>query len=463
MDNVFSPRWAHDLARDFNPLTVEGRVAAVGGGRVEIEDRLGRLEIGARVTIETTGSPLLAEVVGLGDETASALSFETLDGVRRGARAVFSANAPSVRPSRHWLGRVVDGLGRPIDGKGPIIPGAVARRLRARPAPAALRGRLGAPVDFGVKALNAFTPARAGQRLGVFAAAGVGKSMLLSMIAEHTACDVLIVALIGERGREVREFVEDSLGPERFARSIVVAATSDEPAMMRREAAFLAMTLAEHFRDDAADGCGHVLMLMDSLTRVASAQREIGLAAGEPPAARGYTPSVFALLPQLLERVGPGDAARGGTATGVFSVLVEGDDHDEPVADAARAALDGHVVLDRRIAERGRFPAIDILKSVSRTASKLLGEDEAASVRQARALEGAYDDMREMIKIGAYRPGGNEEIDRAIAFHDNFEKFLTQDLDTHVSRESTFCALYAALRALNEHDGNGSEHVGEAG
>ncbi len=407
--------------RRFGPVSCAGAVDSVTDIAIRIEDRLGALEVGARVDVETAAGRLAAEVVGVSRGAAICLPFGPVGGVRRGARAEFKAASASVFPSDAWLGRVVDGFGRPIDGKGPISQGAVARDLKATPPSAALRDRLGAPVEFGVKALDVFCPARIGQRLGVFSGSGVGKSALLAMIARNTRCDVAVIALIGERGREVREFIEDNLGPEGLARSIVVVATSDEPAMMRREAAFLALTLSEHFRDRGA----HVLCLMDSLTRVAAAQREIGLAAGEPPTAKGYTPSVFSLLPKLLERAGPGTAG-AGAVTGIFTVLVEGDDHDEPIADAARAILDGHIVLDRRIAERGRFPAVDILKSVSRSTTGVSVTRLHEAARRARSLGATYEDMRDMIRIGAYRTGASAEVDAAIDFQAKLEQFLAQ-------------------------------------
>ncbi|MGE0409583.1 MAG: FliI/YscN family ATPase [Amphiplicatus sp.] len=427
---------------DFDPVSVEGRVAAVTGLGLDIDDRLGALDIGARVAIERAQGPLLAEAVGLRDGAALCLPFGRLDGVRRGARVEFLSARASIRPSADWLGRVVNGLGAPIDGLGPLVAGERAMALRAAPPPAPLRARLGARIDFGVKALNAFAMARSGQRLGVFSASGLGKSQLLSMIARHHDGDVAVIALIGERGREVREFIEDNLGPDGLRRAVVVAATSDEPAMLRREAAFVAMTVAEYFRDRGA----RVLCLMDSLTRVASAQREIGLAAGEPPTVKGYTPSVFSLLPSLLERAGPGlDDGRAGAITGVFSVLVESDDHDEPVADAARAILDGHVVLDRRIAERGRFPAVDILRSVSRAMPGVAAPEEARLIAAARKHASAYEDMREMIRIGAYRAGANEDVDRAIEIHPRLERFLNQSAEEVVGMEETLRALAAAL------------------
>jgi flagellum-specific ATP synthase len=429
-----------------SPVSHFGAVESANDIAIRVEDRLAVLEVGARVDVETGVGTLAAEVVGLGRGAAVCLPFGSLAGVRRGARVAFDSATSAARPSRRWLGRVFDGLGRPVDGKGAVRPGSERRPLRAAPPPAALRNRLGPPVEFGVKALDVFCPARVGQRLGVFSGSGIGKSTLLAMIARNTACDVAVIALIGERGREVREFIEDHLGPDGLARAVVIVATSDEPAMMRREAAFLALTVGEYFRDQGAN----VLCLMDSLTRVAAAQREIGLAAGEPPTAKGYTPSVFSLLPKLLERAGPGVDA--GAVTGIFTVLVEGDDHEEPIADAARAILDGHVVLDRRIAERGRFPAVDILRSVSRAAANLPDTDLTRAARRARQFESTFEEMREMIRIGAYQPGASEEVDRAIAFHGKLESFLAQAADAVSVRSESESALRAILAEV-ESDG----------
>ncbi|MDZ7628207.1 MAG: FliI/YscN family ATPase [Parvularculaceae bacterium] len=432
------------VLRRAGPIAFSGAVSGVTDLAIDIEDRLGALEVGGRVEIETVSEALVAEVVGVRDGGAIAMPFGDVAGVRRGAPVFFRSPSATVAPSAAWLGRIVDGLGRAADGRGAVPAFGPLRDVRSNPPLAALRDRLGLRVDFGVKALNAFCPARAGQRLGIFSGSGVGKSTLLSMIARNTRADVNVIALIGERGRELREFVEDSLGPKGLARSVVIVATSDEPAMMRREAAFLAMTVAESFRDSGA----HVLCLMDSLTRVASAQREIGLAAGEPPTAKGYTPSVFSLLPRLLERAGPGLEGTGAV-TGVFSVLVEGDDHDEPIADAARALLDGHIVLDRRIAERGRFPAVNILKTVSRAAQGVLTRDEFELARAARALASDYEDVREMLKIGAYVPGANPMTDAAIDYHPRLEALLAQEEDRAASVEETFAALRAITLAVS--------------
>lgn len=426
----------------FDPVSIAGEVTRVSGLGLSVSDRLSALKIGTRIEIETAGENLLAEIIGLSEGEALALPFGPATGIALGARANFLKGEGGIAPSEAWLGRVVDGLGQPIDDKGDLVKGSVMQSVRTMPPLATARARLGGPLDFGVKALNCFTPARIGQRLGIFSGAGVGKSALLGMIARNSDCDISVIALIGERGREVRDFLEDHLGPEGLARSIVVVATSDEPAMMRREAALLALTLAEYFRDQGR----RVLCLLDSLTRVAQAQREIGLAAGEPPTAKGYTPSVFSLLPSIIERAGPGlDGASPGFISAVFSVLVEGDDHDEPIADAARATLDGHIVLDRRIAERGRFPAVDILKSVSRAMPAALDEKDAAIVREIKSLETSYDDMRELVRIGAYKAGSDQTLDRAIALHDELGEFLSQPIGARISANEAFMQLRKLL------------------
>jgi flagellum-specific ATP synthase len=325
-----------------------------------------------------------------------------------------------VKPSRAWLGRVVDAMGAPIDGKGPIPDGPTLYPFRRSPPPAHTRKRVGEPLDLGVRTLNTFVTCCRGQRMGIFAGSGVGKSVLLAMLARNTACDVAVIGLVGERGREVQEFLQDDLGEAGLSRSVVVVATSDEPALKRRQAAYLTLALAEAFRDEGDD----VLCLMDSVTRFAMAQREIGLSTGEPPTAKGYTPTVFAELPRLLERAGPGSGQ--GTVTGLFTVLVDGDDHNEPVADAVRGILDGHIVMERQIAERGRYPAINVLKSVSRTMPKATPESERPSVVRAKRIMATYADMEELIRLGAYRPGSSPEVDEAIALNGPFERFLAQ-------------------------------------
>jgi flagellum-specific ATP synthase len=402
------------------PLQLFGRVAAVRGLLVEVAGPVSAMRLGGRLDIEAERGPVPCEVIGFSGDRALAMPFGSLDGVRRGCPASVRDAEPGVRPSAAWLGRVVDALGRPLDGLGPLPQGPAVRPFRAEPPPAHARRRVGAPLDLGVRAINAFLTLCRGQRMGIFAGSGVGKSVLLSMLACFTAADVAVIGLVGERGREVQEFLQDDLGPEGLARSVVVVATSDEPALMRRNAAYLTLALAEHFRDEGAS----VLCMIDSITRFAMAQRDVGLAAGEPPTAKGYTPTVFNELPRLLERAGPGTGE--GTVTGLFTVLVEGDDHNEPVADAVRGILDGHIVMERAIAERGRYPAINVLKSVSRTMPRACDPAYWPIVRRARQVLATYADMEELIRLGAYRAGSSAEVDEAIRLQPDLEAFLDQ-------------------------------------
>ncbi len=413
-----------------------GEVAAVRGALVEIAGLGAAAPVGARLQLQGRSGPVEAEVTGLGRDTAQALTFSDPAGLAAGSPAYLHAQEVELRPSDAWLGRMVDGLGQPADGKGPLGEGCQPRAAKALPPPAVERARVGRRIDTGVHALDLFAPLCTGQRLGLFAGSGVGKSVLLSMLARWTACDVAVIGLIGERGREVMEFVADDLGPEGLARSVVVVATSDEPALMRRQAAWTTLAVAEHFRDAGMN----VLCLMDSVTRFAMAQREIGLASGEPPATKGYTPTVFAELPRLLERAGPGRPGQG-SITGVFTVLVDGDDHDEPIADAVRGILDGHVVMSRRIAERGRYPAIDVLKSVSRTLPHCLSEEQNRTRLQARGLLSLFADMEELVRLGAVKPGGSVEVDRAIALAPEIEELLKQGKADRGSATAAFRAL----------------------
>ncbi len=407
---------------------VFGRVAAVRGLLIEIAGPVAAMRLGGRLEIEIEAGVLVpCEIIGFSGDRALAMPFGVLEGVRRGCPAHVRRAAGSVRPSSAWLGRVVDALGRPVDGAGPLPEGDLPYPFRADPPPAHTRRRVGPPLDLGVRALNTFLTCCEGQRMGIFAGSGVGKSVLLSMLARYTAADVAVIGLVGERGREVQEFLQDDLGAEGLARSVVVVATSDEPALMRRNAAYLTLTLAEYFRDQGKS----VLCMIDSITRFAMAQRDIGLAAGEPPTAKGYTPTVFNELPRLLERAGPG--AGEGAITGLFTVLVEGDDHNEPVADAVRGILDGHVVMERGIAERGRYPAINVLKSVSRTMPRSCDPAFLPVVQRARQVMATYSDMEELIRLGAYRPGSSPEVDEAIALHPHLEAFLGQGKEESTS------------------------------
>ena len=426
--------------RELSPDTRFGKVVAVRGALIEVEGLAGAARIGSRVRIEARGETIDAEVTGLDAGVAQCLPFSDPHGLSSGTHALLAAGEFAVRPSDAWLGRTVDGLGRPVDGKGSLASGADPRPIKAAPPAAAQRARVGERIDTGVRALDLFVPLCRGQRLGLFAGSGVGKSVLLSMLARWTNCDVAVIGLIGERGREVQEFVEDDLGPEGLARSVVVVATSDEPALMRRQAAWTTLAIAEHFRDQGL----HVLCLMDSVTRFAMAQREIGLANGEPPATKGYTPTVFAELPRLLERAGPGLPGQG-SITGLFTVLVDGDDHNEPVADAVRGILDGHVVITRRIAERGRYPAIDLLKSVSRTLPHCQTPEQNRIRLAARGLLSTFGDMEEMVRLGAYKAGSSAEVDAAIRLAPDIEGLLKQGKGDRGSAEEAFATLAAMM------------------
>ncbi|MGE0565360.1 MAG: flagellar protein export ATPase FliI [Pseudolabrys sp.] len=435
---------------DLDGVEIYGRVVGVRGLMVEIAGPIYAMPMGARLTIETgTASgetrDIACEVVGFTGQNALAMPFASLDGVRRGCRAVVSSAASAVRPADGWLGRVVNALGEPIDGLGPLPPGPSPYPFRNVPPPAHSRQRVGAPLDLGVRALNTFITACRGQRMGIFSGSGVGKSVLLSMLARNVSADVSVIGLVGERGREVQEFLQDDLGPSGLARSVVVVSTSDEPALMRRQAAYLTLSIAEYFRDEGKD----VLVLMDSVTRFAMAQREIGLSAGEPPTAKGYTPTVFTELPRLLERAGPG--VEQGTITGVFTVLVDGDDHNEPVADAVRGILDGHIVMERAIAERGRFPAINVLKSISRTMPRSADPAYLPAISRAKQVMATYADMEELIRLGAYRPGTSPEVDEAINLHEPLESFLRQGKEESTSMAEGYAWLERILsRAATE-------------
>jgi len=419
--------------RTLSPDQRFGKVVAVRGALIEVEGLVGAAHIGSRLMI---AGNVEAEVTALDRDVALCLPFTDPQGVGLGMRAHLSAGQFSIRPSTGWLGRMIDGLGRPIDGLGALPPGPEPRAIKALPPPAASRARVGARIETGVRVLDLFAPLCRGQRLGLFAGSGVGKSVLLSMLARWTACDVAVIGLIGERGREVQEFVEDDLGLEGLARSVVVVATSDSPALMRRQAAWTTLAIAEHFRDQGLD----VLCLMDSVTRFAMAQREIGLASGEPPATKGYTPTVFAELPRLLERAGPGLPGQG-SITGLFTVLVDGDDHNEPIADAVRGILDGHIVMRRQIAERGRYPAIDVLKSVSRTLPDCLSDAENAVRLPARALLSTFTDMEELVRLGAYKMGSSPDIDRAVIVAPEIEALLRQGKADRGHTAESFAAL----------------------
>ena len=372
------------------------------------------------------------------------MPYGPLEGIGLGCKAEVENQDPVIRPTPNWLGRVVNALGQPVDGKGPLDEGDKPCRLRSQPPPAHSRQRVKGKVDLGVRAINTFLTCCRGQRMGIFSGSGVGKSVLVGMMARYTTADVNVIGLVGERGKEVQEFIADNLGEDGLAHSVVVVATSDETPLMRRQAAYVTMALAEYFRDLEKD----VLCVIDSVTRFAMAQREIGLSGGEPPTSKGYTPTVFAELPKLLERAGPGSGK--GTITGLFSVLVEGDDHDEPIADALRGILDGHIVLERSIAERGRFPAINVLRSLSRSMPDCNSPEENALVERARQMIATYEDMEEMIRLGAYRHGSDGRIDASMEFYPALESFLAQDRNERSDLATGYAELAQIYREAGE-------------
>jgi flagellum-specific ATP synthase len=427
------------------PRRFEGRVTALEGLRIEAAGPAEAMRLGASVRFGDANGPR-GELVGFEGDRAIVLACDPLEGLGLGAPVLFTSGLDTVRPSDAWLGRVIDAFAEPLDGLGPLRSGWLPRAVRSTAPNAQARARVHDRLALGVKAIDVFAPCAAGQRLGLFAGSGVGKSTLMSMLARGAEADVIVIGLIGERGREVREFVEDTLGPEGLRRSVIITATSDEAAPRRRRAAWLTLAVAEHFRDEGKK----VICFLDSVTRFAMAQREIGLAAGEPPTTRGYTPSVFAELPRLLERAGPGlTAAPGkpqGHITGLFTVLVDGDDHNEPVADAVRAILDGHITLSRAIAERGRFPAIDVLKSISRLTQLLYTPQEKATAAKARRLLALYANMEELVRIGAYAKGADPEVDEAVRLWPRIEEFLQQETDARFAPADAFAMLEAVLQ-----------------
>ncbi|WP_323765215.1 FliI/YscN family ATPase [Marinovum sp.] len=428
------------LARRIERTSVAGQVTSALGLSLVVTGLERAVGIGAHCTVQGSGGPVLAEVVGVDAEGTRLLPFGNWDGVRSGDPVKVTQAATEIRPDAAWLGRVVDALGRPLDNRGHLPEGDTPRPVRAGPPPAFDRRRVGPRLSTKLKVMDAFTPLCQGQRMGVFAGSGVGKSTLMAMLARHAQPEVIVVGLVGERGREVQDFIRDDLGEEGLARSVVVVSTGDQPPLMRRQAAWTATAVAEHFRDQGKQ----VLLLLDSVTRFAMAQREIGLAGGEPPTSKGYPPTTFAELPRLMERTGPGSGG-AGDITALYTVLMDGDDMDDPVADAVRGILDGHIILDRRIAERGRFPAVDILRSLSRMLPECHTAEEYALYRAARQAAARHSDMEELIRIGAYRTGSDAEVDAAIRLSGPLEALLGQGKGETLTPEETFAALRGCL------------------
>jgi flagellum-specific ATP synthase len=420
-----------------SPFELRGTVSDVTG--LVVEGTGPFVPVGSQVSIQSGRVQLPAQVVGFRRDKILLMPYTELQGLAPGAIITAAGGQSEVLVSERLLGRVIDGMGNPLDGR-PLDPiGDTVPLFRSPPNPIT-RARITECFDLGVRALNSMLTVGYGQRIGIMAGSGVGKSTLMGMIARHSTSDINVIGLVGERGREVREFIERDLGEEGLKRSIVVVATGNEPALLRVRAAFLATAIAEYFRDLGKQ----VVLMVDSITRLAMAQREIGLAIGEPPSTRGYTPSVFAMLPRLLERAGTCEGK--GSITGLYTVLVEGDDMNEPIADATRGILDGHVVLSRRLAGKGHFPAIEILESVSRVMSELVpqeGLDIAARVREVLAT---YREAEDLITIGAYKPGQNPRVDEAVQLIDAVQGFLKQRSTDKVTFEDSWrqmAALFA--------------------
>ncbi len=411
-----------------DPFLVMGRITQVVG--LVAEARGLNLPVGAGVYLHTDDGLVLAEVVGFKGGAMLVMPYAETRGLRPGCPVSSAGSESLVRVGPALLGRVIDGLGHAADG-GPEPDYQALYPLYNDPPPAVHRRRITEPVDVGVRVINALLTLGKGQRIGIFAGSGVGKSSLLGMIARHTAADINVIALVGERGREVREFMERDLGEEGMRRSVVVVATSDQPALVRMRAAYLAHSVAEYFRDQGHD----VMLMMDSVTRFALAAREVGLSVGEPPTTKGYTPSVFAQLPRLLERAGTTE--HQGSITGIYSVLVEGDDVTEPVADAMRSILDGHVVLTRELADRGHYPAVELMGSVSRLMPEVNPPEVLKAARRLAELVAAYRRNEDLINIGAYAQGTNPTIDQAIRLLDRINAFLRQSLDEGVDLETS--------------------------
>ncbi len=413
-----------------NPLLLTGKVLKIVGLTMEGDGP--PLQVGRHCTIYSPGrkDPLDAEVVGFRENRILVMPFGDLRGVAPGSQIVARGMGVKLNVHPAMLGRVLDGMGNPIDGKGAIPKGEFFSIYNEAPNPFRKK-RITEPLDVGIRSINGLLTLGKGQRVGIMSGSGVGKSVLLGMMARNTSADINIIALIGERGREVREFIEESLGEEGLKRSVVVVATSDQPALVRLRGAYTATTIAEYFRAKDKD----VLLMMDSITRFAMAQREIGLSVGEPPTTKGYTPSTFALLPKLLERAGTGEGE--GTITGLYAVLVEGDDLSEPISDAVRSILDGHIVLSRTLASHNHYPAIDILSSVSRVMEDVASEKQKKTVNQLKDLMAAYKEAEDLINIGAYVKGSSPKIDKAISILDNVNGFLRQGINEKVDFAKT--------------------------
>lgn len=424
-----------------------GKIAQAIG--IVFEAHLSGASVGALCRVERqAGGFAEAEVIGFKNSRAILMPFDDTTGVSTQSRVWIEKRVGTVTVGPRLLGRVLDGKGRALDDKGPLFEPddvQVERSLYQAPTHPLEREMIEEPLDLGVRSINGLITCGKGQRVGIMAGSGVGKSVLIGSMARNTNANVNVIALIGERGREVREFIERDLGPEGLARSVVVVATADQSPLLRMRAAFLAMSIAEYFRDQAKD----VLLLMDSVTRFCMAQREIGLSMGEPPASKGYTPSVFSTIPKLLERAGM--APKKGSITGLFSVLVEGDDMDDPIADATRSILDGHIVLSRRLAQRNHFPAVDVLQSTSRVMRAVSKPDHIRAAGLIREWLATYAQAEDLINVGAYVKGSNQKIDQAVFAMDRINSFLRQEMNEKASFDQTVAAMTSIVLATEAH------------
>ncbi|HEX3031767.1 MAG TPA: flagellar protein export ATPase FliI [Bacillota bacterium] len=427
----------HLALQQAEPIKNNGKVTQVIGLVIESTGPQARMGEICHIYPANGENRVVVEVVGFKQNRVLLMPLGPLEGIGPGCEVVSTGKTMTVGVGPQFLGRVIDGLGNPMDGKGYIFA-ETEYPVQASPPNPLLRQRIIQPLSLGVKAIDGMLTCGKGQRVGIFAGSGVGKSTLLGMIARNTAADINIIALVGERGREVREFIEKDLGEEGLRRSILVVATSDQPALVRLKAAFAATAMAEYFRNQGKD----VMLMMDSVTRFAMAQREIGLAVGEPPATRGYTPSVFSVLPKLLERAGTSDK---GTITALYTVLVDGDDHNEPVADAVRGILDGHIVLSRQLASQNHYPSIDILASISRVMIEVVDGEHKKLAGELRAILATYRDAKDLVDIGAYSRGSNPKIDYALDMIDEVNRFLCQDIEDNVSLEEAVSRLKALI------------------
>jgi flagellum-specific ATP synthase len=436
MNSIIDLSRYHQCLDTTSPICANGKVTKVIGLVTESKGPISKLGSLCHIYPKEKGKRIEAEVLGFKNDKVLLMPLEEIRGIGPGSRVVAREQKAHIPVGEKMLGRVIDGLGNPIDGKGPI-PYEEKYPIYGVPMNPLSRQRVCKPMDVGVRSINGLLTVGQGQRMGIFAGSGVGKSVLLGMIARNTTADVNVIALIGERGREVNDFLEKELGEEGLRRSVVIAATSDHLPLIRMRGAFMATAIAEFFRDRGK----HVILMMDSVTRFAMAQREVGLALGEPPTTKGYTPSVFTLLPKLLERAGT--CTHSGTITALYTVLVEGDDMNEPIADAVRSILDGHIVLTRDLAMQNHYPAVDVLRSISRVMSDVVTASHRKNAGRIKSILATYKKAEDLINIGAYVSGSNPGIDQAIEMNDAINTYLKQDMETKVDFEASIRELAA--------------------